>query len=170
MGKLRMKEQKLADWIRMGVFSSAFVAFIGVLILRLGLRLSWSELAVPLILCAALQTVFFGAMLRLRRTRSVRIGAVIVGAYFAASFSILVHYASRWRLRIGFGPNDLRQFIIFLFVIVIAVVVMPRGWTDSLWAEGVKCVRCHHYHEGHDCSCGCRVDQFKWPSIGSGFP
>jgi hypothetical protein len=165
-----MKEQTFADWIRMGVFSSAFVAFMGVLILRLGLRLSWSELAVPLMLFAALQTVFFGAMFWFRRTRSVRIGAVVLGAYFAASFSILVHYASLWRLSIGLGPDDLRQFIIFLFALVIAVVVMPRRWTDSLWAGSVKCVRCHHYHEGHDCGCGCRVDQFKWPSIGSGFP
>ena len=107
----------------MGVFSSVFVAFIGVLILRLGLRLSWSELAVPLLLFAALQTVFFGAMFWVRRIRSVRIGIVIIGAYFAALFSILAHYASLWRLRIGFGPDDLRGLIIFLFAVVIAVVV-----------------------------------------------
>jgi hypothetical protein len=62
IGKTGMKEQSFADWIRMGIFSSAFVAFMGVLILRLGLRLSWSELGVPLLLFAALQIAFFGTM------------------------------------------------------------------------------------------------------------
>lgn len=165
-----MKNHTFAEWIRMGVFSSAFFMLLGILILHLGLRLTWRALAGPLALLAAPQTIFLGAMFWVQRSRSIRIGAPIVGAYFAGLFSIFVYYASRWRLRVGFGPIDLRNLLIFLFVLVIAVVMMPRRWTDGLFAGGVICVRCHHYHEGHDCSCGCRVDQFKWPSVGSGFP
>jgi hypothetical protein len=165
-----MKNHTFAEWIRMGLFSSAFFLVLGILILHLGLRLCWSTLAVPLLLLSVLQTMFFAALFWVQRTRSIRMGAPIVGAYFAALFSIFVYYASRWRLNIGLGPGDLRNILIFFVVLVIAAVLVPRSWTDALFAEGVKCVRCHHYHEGHDCSCGCRVDQFEWPSAGSGFP
>lgn len=160
------KERTFADWVRTGLLSFAFFAIPGVLILRLGLRLSWSELAVPLVCFAVLQIIFSAAMFWLQRTRSIRKFTPIYGTYLALLFSARVHFASRWRVNIGFGPGDLRNLLILLLVLVIAVVLMPRRWTDSLWSEGVSCATCHHHHEGHDCACGCRVDQFKYPVFG----
>jgi hypothetical protein len=165
-GAEKRRNRTLTEWIRTGLFSSACIALVGVLILHLGLRLSWSELAAPLMLFATLHTVTIGAMFWFQRTRNIRIGVPIIAVYFAVLFSIVVHYASRWRLNIGLGPDDLPNLLISLFVVVIAAVVMPRRWTVSFFAEGVRCARCHHHHEGHDCTCGCRVDQFKYPVFG----
>lgn len=166
----KMGHETFARSVTTATLTSVFVAFPCLLILRFGLRLTWSELAGPLILFAAVQAAFFTGIVLIRKYKSVRAAALIFGAYAIALFFLVAHYALRMGLHKGFENRDLWRFSAFILALALGVVLMPRQWRQSFFSEGVKCVRCQHYHEGHDCSCGCRADQFKWPSIGSGFP
>lgn len=166
-----MNDERFAHWVGIAVLTSAMVAFVGILILRLGLRLSWSALAVPLIFLVALQTAVSSAMFWVRKYKALRIGILIFGAYLIALFSILVHYGQQWGLHTGFKDSDLWILNAPILAKCIGLALLPRRWSERFFAEGVMCVKCRHYHEGRDCTvCGCRADQFKWPSIGTGFP
>lgn len=156
----------LGQALGMGALCSAAILFSGALILRLGLRLSWDAITIPLTILTMLPPAFFTAMFCAGKYRSLRIAALLVGAYFVVLFSTLVHYGSKWGLRTGFEGADLWRFDAFIVAICTGLAFMPRRWTERFYAEGVTCSRCHHNHEGRDCSCGCRVDQFKYPVFG----
>jgi hypothetical protein len=165
-----MSHGRFARSVGAAVLGFAFAACPYLLILHFGLRLSWRDAAVPLLLFTAVSAILFSGIVQVQKHKSLRIAACIFGAYTIVSFFLLAHYGSRWGFHTGFENGDLWRSAAFIVAIVIGVVLLPRQWSEGLFAEGVKCARCYHYHEGHDCSCGCRLDQFKWPSIGSGIP
>jgi hypothetical protein len=112
------KEETFARLFLQFMLSSVGVAVPLILILRLGLRMSWNAVAVRVMFLALVFAVFF----------------------------VAIFPARDWLRR--------RQV-----------------WSGNPLEGGLRCERCHHYHEGLDCKkCGCRADQFVYPSIGSGFP
>jgi hypothetical protein len=161
-----MRTETFARWMGIGAPLFAGIALSGALILHLGLRLNWSTLAIPFASFAAFQVAFFAAIFWAQKHKYMRMAALIVGIYLAGSGSMLIHYSSRWGLQTGLGEGDLWGFNASIAAVTIGLVLMPRRWRERLSAEGVECTRCHHYHEGHDCTCGCRVDQFKYPMFG----
>jgi len=161
-------QNTIANWV---VAAMVFLAFVGLpclLILRLGLRLSWGELAIPVSLFALLHAALVAGIIRTRKHKSLRIAAPIFGAYYAALFWMLAYYGSRWGLHTSFEESDARWVTFLIAAIVIGLVLMPRRWTQHF--NEIKCASCHHFHEGRDCACGCRMDQFRYPNRTSGFP
>ena len=163
-----IKKNTIANWIVAAAVPLAFVGLPCILILRLGLKLSWSELAIPLSLLVLLHVALVAGIIWARKRMSLRITAPIFGAYYIALFWMLAYYSSRWSLHTGFEESDARWLTLLIAAIVIGLVLMPRRWTQHL--NEIKCASCHHFHEGRDCTCGCRMDQFKYPNRTSGFP
>lgn len=142
------------------------MALFGALTLHLGRALSWRVLAIPTILFATIQIACFAAIIDVRRRKSLRMGVLVFGLYWLLSGLIVIYYGSRWGVLTGLGNSDLWQFSACIAVITIAgILFVPRQWSDKIEDRfaGIKCARCGHYHEGHDCSCGCRADQFRYP-------
>ena len=151
-------------WIWSLATTAAMTAFFAILILRYGLRLAWAELTIPVPLFVLLQVAFVAGVLWAGKRRRPRIAAPMGGAYFVALFWMLAHYGAQWGLHTGLEQRDFWMFSGFAAAVVVALVLMPQRWVKN-W-NGVKCVRCGHYHEGRDCSCGCMAIQFKYPVIG----
>jgi hypothetical protein len=164
----KIRQNTIANWIVAAAVPLAFVGLPCVLILRLGLRLSWSELAIPLSLLALLHAALVAGTIWIRKHKSLRIAAPIFGAYYVVLFWMLAHYGSRWGLHTGFEESDVRWLAFLIVVIVLGLVLMPHRWIQHF--NEIKCVSCHHFHEGRDCACGCRIDQFKYPNRTSGIP
>jgi hypothetical protein len=161
------KPQTFAQSMRMWLVLSAALAFFGILILRLGLRLNWSGLAIPVAILAGLPLGFAASMFWASKHKHFRIEPIITGVYAVGLASTLGHYASQWGLHTGVDGSDLRWFDACMGVISVGMALLPRQWLESLRKYGVMCERCHHYHEGRDCrKCGCRADQFKYPIMG----
>jgi hypothetical protein len=157
-----------ANWLIEAALALVCLGLPCVLLLRLGLKLSWREVAIPLSLLAVLHVALVAALRYGARHKSIRITALIFGAYYVALFWMAAHYASRWHLHVGFEPGDVRSITLLIAVMVVGLILMPRRWIQHL--SEIKCVRCHHFHEGRDCACGCRIDQFTYPNRTSGFP
>lgn len=127
-----------------------------------------NNFAIPLSLLVLLHATLVLGIIWARKHRSLRIAAPVFGAYYAALFYMLAYYSSRWGLHTGFEESDAWWITLLIAVIVIGLVLLPRRWTQHL--DEIKCASCHHFHEGRDCACGCRMDQFKYPNRTSGFP
>lgn len=142
------------------------MALLGALTLHLGRALSWRVLSIPTILFITMQIAFFAAMSDVRRRKSLRIGVLVSGLYCLLFGLLLIYYGSRWGLLMGLGDSDLWPFSGCVAVItIVGMLFVPRRWGDKFEERfaGVKCARCGHYHEGHDCRCGCRANQFRYP-------
>jgi hypothetical protein len=162
----RMKTETLARWMGIGAQLLVALGFFAALILHVGLHLSWNTLAFPCASFVAVQIASYAAIAWAWKYKNMRIVAPVVGAYWVGSGSIVIHYSLIWGLHTGLGDHDLWGFNAFIVALVLGLVLMPRRWTDEYFADGVRCSRCHHHHEGHDCNCGCRTDQFKYPVLG----
>lgn len=143
----------------------AGAAAIGTMVLRLGLHLSWSDLLIPVGCFMALQTAFYGGILRIRRYKNMQFAFVLVAVYIWAFGVLAGYYLGRWGLVEGIGRSDLWWFTGIMGAIALAGALMPRRWTEGYLSAGIKCARCGHYHEGHDCRCGCQADQFKYANF-----
>lgn len=153
---------------RVGVVLATFlvIAFLGILTLHLGLRLSWAALAAPFLSFATLQIGCFAAVFYVGKHKNVRAGLAVSGLYCLLLGVIVIHYGSRLGLLGGEGDIDAWAFALCIaFITTAGTIFMPRHWRSKLesWLGEVKCARCRHYHEGRDCTCGCRAEQFRYP-------
>lgn len=141
----------------------AGIAGSGAALLHFGRRLSLDQLMFPVGCFLVIQTVLFAGILLARKHRSPRLAIGLVASCMWAEIVLGGYYALRWQVIPGYSRHDLRSFAITMaaFVVVI-VVVPPRRFTRM---GEIKCARCGHYHEGRDCSCGCRADQFRYPAF-----
>jgi bacteriorhodopsin len=126
-------------------------------------RIGWSELALPVGGFLALQIALFGGILLAQKRRSRQLTSGLLGLCIWAEVTWPGYYAVRWRLIAGYTERDLRSFSEIMLVLVVIFALMPQRWMQRM--GGIKCARCGHYHEGRDCSCGCRADQFKYPAF-----
>lgn len=159
-------KSEFSSWLIGGTSAFVVVALLGALVLHFGIRLSWNDVAIPVILFTSVQIAYFAAMYRVRTHKSLRFAFAVLGSDLLISGLMMIHYGSRWGLLKGLGDSDLWGFsaciaLITLFGMAVAPLLGKRGLEDRL--GGIRCDRCKHYHEGHDCTCGCSTEQFKYP-------
>jgi hypothetical protein len=141
----------------------AVFAATAAIMVHFGLRLSWADLVFPVGCFMALQIALFACIVGLRKYRNSRLGMVTAVVYGWIELALAGYYGSRWDLIKGLGKSDLWLFTGFMGAITLAVALMPSRWMEAWMSGAIKCGRCGHYHEGHDCTCRCRADQFKYP-------
>ena len=155
-------KKEIASWVTIAVTTAALWAFVGVLFLHLGLRLKWRDLAIALPLFTLVQIVGMTSLVGFQRTRNSRALCAVFGAWALASGLIAMHYGSHWGVA-KIDGNDFWQFSASTIVLtIVAIVIFPRVIGVGIEDAGIKCATCHHRHEGRDCNCGCRADQFKY--------
>jgi len=141
----------------------AGVAGCGAALLHFGRHLSWGELAFPAGCFLLMQIALFGGIQLAMKYRSSRSGIVLPAACAWGEIVLGGYYGLRWRLIPGYSRGDLRSFAIWMAAFVAFIVVVPPRWYARMGE--IKCARCGHYHEGRDCICGCRADQFRYGSF-----
>ncbi len=149
----------LLVWILLWIVAAGTVATM----LHYGRRLRWAELAVPVAGFLAIQIALYGGILLARRRRNLQLASGIIGLCIWAEITWAGYYALRWRLIPGYSQSDLRSFSEMMLIFVVILALMPHRWMQRMGE--IKCGRCGHYHEGRDCTCGCRADQFKYPAF-----
>ena len=158
-------KSEFSSWLIGGTSAFVVVALLGALVLHFGIRLSWNDLAIPVILFTSVQIACFAAMFRVRTHKSLRFAFAVLGSNLLISGLIVVHYGSRWALLKGLDDDLSAYFVCMMVIALFGISLSPfltnRSVEDRL--GGIRCDRCKHYHEGHDCTCGCRVEQFKYP-------
>jgi len=139
----------------------AGIAGCGAILLHFGRHLSWDQLMFPASCFVVLQIALFGGILLARKYRSPRFAIALAASWVWGEIVMGGYYGIRWQVIPGYSRHDLRSFAITMAALVVVIVVVPTRWFVRMGE--VKCARCGHYHEGRDCSCGCRADQFQYP-------
>lgn len=154
-----MRDSELESVI--GVVLVAGFAAVGAIVLRLGFHRSWGEVTLAIGCFVAIMIAMFASAAFVRKRKWSRIGVAIMAICLWAEIALAAYFAWCWDLLPAFGRSDLWLFLGLTGAITLAVTLAPRRWLEH--AQEPKCRRCGHYHEGRDCTCGCRVDQFKYP-------
>jgi hypothetical protein len=141
----------------------AVTAAVGATLLHYARRLSWSELALPAAGLLAMQIALYAGILLARKRRSLQVASALVGLCIWAEITWAGYYAWRWALIPGLTETNLRSFSEIMLIFMIVFALMPQRWMRRMGE--IKCAKCGHYHEGRDCSCGCRAGQFQYPSF-----
>ena len=133
----------------------------GAVILRFGLRLSWTESVIAAACFVILQIAFVMSMPLIGRHTNdrARAGSVIVALYLITEGILVIYFGSRW----GLMKSGACWFAAIFTIMIATVFLLPSRWTENLGL--IKCARCRHYHEGQNCRCGCRAEQFKYPAM-----
>lgn len=153
----RDSARALFVWILLWVVT----VFVGATLLHDSRHLSWSELGVPAAGFLAIQFALYGGIFLARKRHNQRVGTGTFGLCIWADITWIGYYAWRWRLIPGYSENDLQKFSEIMLIFVVVFALRPQSWMRRMGE--IKCVRCGHYHEGRDCTCGCRADEFKYP-------
>lgn len=147
------------SWLGIALLLQFGVA--GAVILRFGLRLSWTESVIAAAGFVILQIAFVTGISLVRRHTHERARAVSVTAalYLITVGILVIYFGSRW----GLMNSGACWFAAIFTVMIATVFLLPSRWTENLGR--IKCARCRHYHEGQDCRCGCRAGQFEYPAM-----
>jgi len=156
-----ISDSKLGSVI--GIVWVAGFAAVGTIVLRLGLHKSWGEVAVAVCSFIGVLIAMIGSTSLIRKRGWSRLGRTLVATFGCAEIALIAYFGLRWGLLPTFGRGELWLFIGVAGVVVLAFLFAPQSWLEH--AGEPKCRRCGHYHEGRDCTCGCRADQFKYPTF-----